>query len=157
MFRKLIQTNDADFSLLILRLTLGGVIFPHGAQKLFGWFGGAGFSGTMEGMSTNMGIPKVLVFLVIMAESLGSLSLIIGFISRFMAFGIACVMTGAIAIVHWQHGFFMNWQGQLEGEGFEFHLLAIGIAIAIMIKGGGLWSIDSRLYNTKNNSKAKYW
>jgi putative oxidoreductase len=140
MIRKLLATND-DILQLILRLTLGIVIFPHGAQKLLGWFGGGGFSATMQGM-TGMGLPAVIVFLVIMAESFGALGLITGFLTRFSAFGISVVMLGAIFTVHAKVGFFMNWMGQQQGEGFEYHLLVLGIALVLMIRGGGRFSVD---------------
>lgn len=140
MIRKLLATND-DILQLILRLTLGIVIFPHGAQKLLGWFGGGGFSATMQGM-TGMGLPAVIVFLVIMAESFGALGLITGFLTRFSAFGISLVMLGAIFTVHAKVGFFMNWMGQQQGEGFEYHLLVLGIALVLMIRGGGRFSVD---------------
>jgi putative oxidoreductase len=140
MIRKLLATNN-DILQLILRLTLGIVIFPHGAQKLLGWFGGGGFSATMQGM-TSMGLPGVIVFLVIVAEFFGSLGLITGFLTRFSAFGISVVMLGAIFTVHAKVGFFMNWFGQQQGEGFEYHLLVLGIALALMIRGGGKFSVD---------------
>ena len=145
MIRKLVATND-DLLQLILRLTLGIVIFPHGAQKLLGWFGGGGFSATMQGM-TSMGLPAVIVFLVIVAESFGALGLIAGFLTRFSAFGISMVMLGAIFTVHAKVGFFMNWFGQQQGEGYEFHLLALGIALALMLRGGGKLSVDGALSN----------
>lgn len=140
MFRKLFATNN-DILPLILRLTLGLVMFPHGAQKLLGWFGGGGFSATMQGM-TSMGLPAAIVFLVILAESLGAVGLITGFLTRFSAFGIGLVMLGAIVTVHSKVGFFMNWTGKQAGEGFEYHLLVIGIAIVLMIRGGGALSAD---------------
>ena len=145
MIQKLLATND-DALQLILRLTLGIVIFPHGAQKLLGWFGGGGFSATMQGM-TSMGLPAVIVFLVIVAESFGALGLIAGFLTRFSAFGISMVMLGAIFTVHAKVGFFMNWFGQQQGEGYEFHLLALGIALALMLRGGGKLSVDGELSN----------
>lgn len=147
MIRKLLATNT-DILQLILRLTLGIVIFPHGAQKLLGWFGGGGFSATMQGM-TGMGLPSVIVFLVIVAEFFGSLGLITGFLTRFSAFGIAIVMLGAVATVHAKVGFFMNWMGQQQGEGFEYHLLVLGIALALMIRGGGAYSVDGALQGNK--------
>jgi putative oxidoreductase len=140
MLKKLMQTDD-DVGMLIVRLTLGIVMFPHGAQKLLGWFGGGGFAGTMQGM-TGMGLPAVVVFLVILAEFFGSLSLITGVLGRLGAFGILCVMVGAVVTVHLPNGFFMNWMGNQKGEGFEYHLLAIGMAIAILIKGSGAFSVD---------------
>jgi putative oxidoreductase len=141
MFNKLIQTDD-DVAGLILRVLLGIVFFPHGAQKLLGWFGGHGFSGTMGHFTENMGIPVVFAFLAIMAESLGSVALLTGFLTRVAALGIGTVMVVAVLMVHLPHGFFMNWFGNQKGEGFEFHLLAIAIAIALIIKGGGKWSVD---------------
>lgn len=139
--KALFQTDDA-WSSLVLRAVLGIVMLPHGAQKLLGWFGGFGFAGTMGFFTEQMHIPAVLAFLVIMAESFGSLGLIVGFLTRVAAFGIACIMVVAIAMVHWPHGFFMNWFGKQAGEGFEYHLLALGIAIVVMLDGGGKWSAD---------------
>jgi putative oxidoreductase len=140
MLRKLIATTN-DIVPLILRLTLGGVFFPHGAQKVLGWFGGGGFSATLQAM-TGMGLPKGLVLLVMTAEFLGALGLIFGFLTRLSALGIISVMAGAILTVHMQNGFFMNWTGKQGGEGFEYHLLAIGIALALLIRGGGAFSVD---------------
>ncbi|MFA5515561.1 MAG: DoxX family protein [Desulfuromonadales bacterium] len=134
--------TDNDVAALILRVSLGVVFFPHGAQKVLGWFGGHGLSGTLQYFTEGMGIPYVLALLVIIAELLGSLALIAGLLTRPAAFGIASVMVGAIYNVHWQYGFFMNWGGQQAGEGFEYHLLAIAIALALMVKGGGAASID---------------
>jgi len=140
MLKKLMQT-DEDAGMLIVRLALGIVMFPHGAQKLLGWFGGGGFAATMQGM-TGMGLPAVIVFLVILCEFFGSLSLISGFLGRVGAFGILCVMLGALLTVHLPNGFFMNWMDNQKGEGFEYHLLAIGMALAIMVRGSGAFSID---------------
>lgn len=117
-------------------------MFPHGAMKLFGWFGGSGVLGTIEAFSKGYHFPTFLTLLVIAAESLGALGLIFGFATRLCAFGIFCDMIGAICLVHWPNGFFMNWYGKQKGEGFEYHLLAIGIALALMIAGGGRLSID---------------
>jgi putative oxidoreductase len=134
--------TDGTIVPLVLRLTLGVVMFPHGAQKALGRFGGHGFRGTM-GFFTSSGIPAPLAFLAIVAEFLGSLGLLIGLLTRVAAFGIACVMLVAILQVHTPHGFFMNWTGTQKGEGFEFHLLAIGLALALILGGGGLWSLDA--------------
>lgn len=139
--KALFQTDDA-WSSLVLRAVLGIVMLPHGAQKLLGWFGGFGFAGTMGFFTEQMHIPAVLAFLVIMAESFGSLGLIVGFLTRVAAFGIACIMVVAIAMVHWPHGFFMNWFGKQAGEGFEYHLLVLGIAVVLMVAGAGKWSAD---------------
>lgn len=144
MFKKFIAT-DSDRTTLILRLTLALVFFPHGAQKVLGWFGGYGFSGTMGFFTETMGLPWLLAFLVVMAEFLAPIGLTLGLLTRGAAFGILAVMLGAIATVHGKVGFFMNWYGNQQGEGFEYHLLAIGLALAVLIKGGGAWSLDRRL------------
>jgi len=141
MIRKIFET-DNDSAALALRLLLGIVFFPHGAQKVLGWFGGAGFSGTMESFTVKMGIPAIFALLAILAESAGAIGLITGFFTRIAAFGIFCNMIVAIAMVHFKNGFFMNWFLKQQGEGFEYHLLAIAIAVALMIKGGGRWSVD---------------
>ncbi len=127
---------------MILRVLLGVVFFPHGMQKLLGWFGGYGFDGTMGFFTGTLGIPVVFAFLAIIAQGLGSLGLITGFLTRLSAFGIAVNMAVAVYMLHFQNGFFMNWSGKQAGEGYEYHLLVIAIAIALMIKGGGKWSID---------------
>ncbi len=126
----------------IVRVSVGAVIFPHGAMKLFGWFGGDGVSLTIAAFSQHFHIPAFLTLLVIAAESLGALGLIAGFATRLCAFGIFCDMIGAIYIVHWPNGFFMNWFGKQHGEGFEYHLLVIGVTLALMITGGGRLSLD---------------
>ncbi|MBI2964505.1 MAG: DoxX family protein [Deltaproteobacteria bacterium] len=138
--KTLLRTEDS-WPLLLVRLALGLVMLPHGLQKTLGLFGGAGFGGTM-GMFTSQGMPAPLAFLVILAESVGSLGLIVGFLTRIGALGIGSVMLGAIGMVHWQNGFFMNWFGQQAGEGFEYHLLALGMALALLVGGGGKASVD---------------
>ena len=139
--KKIIQTANS-WSILIIRVMLGIVMFPHGAQKLFGLFGGHGFSGSFGFFTDKMHIPAFFAFLAIMAEGLGSMGLIIGFLTRVAAFGILCNMIVAIWMVHWPHGFFMNWFGNQKGEGFEYHLMAIAICLALIISGGGKWSVD---------------
>jgi putative oxidoreductase len=134
--------TDDSWTGLILRTMLGGVIFAHGAQKLFGWFGGNGFEGTMGFFTQQMGLPWLVAFLVIIGESLGSLGLIAGFFTRFTAASFIVIMIGAIVTVHWPQGFFMNWFGQQSGEGFEYHLLVIAMSAALVIAGGGKWALD---------------
>ena len=141
----LILKTDNSPAQMFIRLALGAVILPHGAQKALGWFGGHGLEGTLNFFTQSMGMPLAVAVLVIAAEFLGPIGLFFGFLTRLAALGIACVMGGAIAMVHLQHGFFMNWQGDQAGEGFEYHLLAIAIAVALMIKGGGKWSLDGVL------------
>jgi putative oxidoreductase len=138
----LCKTNNS-FAPLIARLTLGIVMFPHGAQKALGWFGGYGFSGTMNFFTQQMHIPAPLAFLAIAAEFAGSIGLIVGCLSRVAAFGIATNMVVAILTVHAANGFFMNWFGTQKGEGFEYHLLAIGLALVVIVCGAGKASLDS--------------
>src|SRR5437879_11158882 len=143
MLRRFLRTDD-DVSALVMRLTLALVFFPHGAQKVLGWWGGPGASATIQGMG-KMGMPPALTVLIMAAELGGSLLLILGLLTRLAAFGIGCVMAGAIFLVHFKVGFFMNWAGTQKGEGFEYHLLALGLAIALLIKGGGALSVDGAL------------
>lgn len=137
--------TPGDAGATAARLALGAVMFPHGAQKLLGWFGGHGFSGTMGYFTEGMGLPWIVAFLVIVAEFFGSLGLIAGFLGRLAAAGIAAVMVGAVVTSHLSHGFFMNWTGTQGGEGFEFHLLALGLAAVVLIRGSGAFSVDRRL------------
>jgi len=134
--------TDGSIVPLVLRLTLAVVMFPHGAQKTLGWFGGHGFKGTMAFLMKS-GIPGPLAFLAIMAEFLGPLGLAVGLLTRVAALGIGIVMLVAIFTVHRQHGFFMNWFGIQQGEGVEYHLLALGLAIALILSGPGVWSMDA--------------
>ena len=142
---KRILVTDNSYAALVARLTLGLVMFPHGAQKALGWFGGHGFAGTMGFFTEQMGIPALFAFLAIAAEFAGALGLITGLLSRVAALGIAGVMAVAIGTVHLSHGFFMNWAGNQKGEGFEYHLLALGLAVVVMILGSGAHSIDRAL------------
>ena len=137
--------TDESWAGLILRLTLGLVMLPHGAQKLLGMFGGFGFDGTLGFFTEKMGIPWIIAFLIIMGESFGSLGLLVGFLTRFSAASIGVIMLGAITLVHWPNGFFMNWFGKQAGEGYEYHLLVLGIAVALTIIGAGRWSVDQQI------------
>ena len=141
MLRKLIST-DNDSATAILRFVLGVIFFAHGAQKMLGWFGGYGFSGTMGFLTDVMHIPVLFAFLAITAEFFGGLGLILGFLTRIAALGIFFNMVVAIAMVHYRFGFFMNWTGAQKGEGFEYHLLVLAITAFLMIRGAGAVSID---------------
>lgn len=142
--KAMFQTDDG-WAGLILRLTLGLVMLPHGAQKLLGLFGGFGVEGTLGFFTQKMGVPWLIAFLVIIGESFGSLGLLAGLLTRFSAASLAVIMMGAIFMVHLPFGFFMNWFGQQQGEGFEYHLLVIGIAAALLVTGGGKWSVDREI------------
>jgi putative oxidoreductase len=139
---RMLFATDGGWSALILRLGLGIAMFPHGMQKTLGWFGGEGYRKTYELFVNGQHFPAVVTILVILAESLGSIGLIVGCLTRLAALGILCNMVGAVALVHWKFGFFMNWFGKQAGEGFEYHLLAIAISLALILLGAGNWSID---------------
>lgn len=131
-----------------LRVTLGGVMFIHGAQKALGWFGGNGWEGTMKYFVQTMHIPEVLAMAAILTEVAGSLFLILGFLTRFWAAGIGILISVAAWKVHWQHGFFMNWFGNQKGEGYEYHLLILGMSLALICTGAGRMSIDKLIGGT---------
>ncbi len=138
--RSLINT-DNDWGPFIARVSLGLVIFPHGAQKILGIWGGHGLQAMMDSFQQWFGIHPVFSALVAFAEFFGSLALILGLFGRFMAGSIVLVMLGAIYYVV-NDFFFMNWYSQQRGEGYEFHLLAIGLALVVMVKGSGKYSVD---------------
>ena len=140
---KLLLGTEAGWGMLVLRLGLGIVFFVHGSQKALGWFGGPGLSAAYN-MFVGMGIPGVFAALDIMAEFLGAIGLILGFLTRVAAFGIGVVMLVAVALVHLPFGFFMNWFGRMPAgqEGFEYHILAFAMALALVIGGGGRLSLD---------------
>jgi putative oxidoreductase len=133
-----------DTSGLVLRLALALTMFPHGAQKALGWFGGFGFSKTV-GFFVSGGMPAPLAVLVIAAEFLGSIALVLGFFTRWSAFGIGLVMLGAVGMVHSHNGFFMNWMGNQKGEGIEYFIPVIAIALVLIVNGGGRFALDSVL------------
>lgn len=134
-----------DFAPLVLRLVLAVVIFPHGAQKVLGWFGGYGWDGTMGYLTGTIGLPTAIAALVILIEFLGPIALLLGLCTRLAALGIIAVMVGAVRTVHQANGFFMNWSGKQAGEGFEYHLLAIAIGVALLLLGAGALSVDRKI------------
>jgi len=139
-----LSSSDSGAAALA-RLTLAAVMFPHGAQKLLGWFGGYGFAGTYGFLTQQTGLPALVAVLVIAIEFFAPLLLLLGLATRAAALGIGAVMVGAIATVHASQGFFMNWSGSQGGEGFEYHLLALGLVAVLLLQGGGRWSLDRRL------------
>ena len=142
--KKLLATPN-DGVLTLMRLALGVVFFAHGSQKMLGWFGGYGFTGTMGFFTSMMHIPAPFAFLAICAEFFGSIGLILGLLTRIAAFGISINMLVAICTVHIRNGFFANWSGKQGGEGVEYHLLALALLIALMIRGGGAFSADGAI------------
>ncbi len=137
---RILETSN-DKVQTVIRVTLGVVMLPHGLQKLLGWFGGHGFEGTMGFFTGQLGIPAVFAFLAIVAESFGAMALIVGALSRVSAIGVSAVMAVALQM-HLGNGFFMNWGGKQAGEGFEFHLLALALGVAVIIRGAGAYSVD---------------
>ena len=146
MKQKIFLTNN-DWTGFILRLTVGAIIFPHGAQKMLGWFGGYGFSGTMNYFTGTVHLPWIIAFLVIIIEFFGSLFLLAGVASRIWAVLLIALMIGIIFTSHIENGFFLNWYGTNKGEGYEYHLLVIGLSIAILLNGSGKFSVDKFFTN----------
>jgi putative oxidoreductase len=128
----------------LLRLTVAVVLFPHGAQKALGWFGGGGFTGTLEAFQHGFGIGPALATVAIAAEFLGPIALALGIAVRPVALALAGHM-GVAASFHLANGFFMNWFGTQAGEGIEFHVLIIGALLSLVIAGAGRWSVDRQL------------
>jgi putative oxidoreductase len=146
MLRWIVGT-DGDWAVTVVRIVLGVVFFAHGAQKALGWFGGTGLRSTVRIFRDNLHIPVPLAVLSIAAEFLGGLGLIVGLLSRVAALGIAIVMLVALIAVHRRFGFFMNWYGEKEGHGIEYHLLVLALALAVIIRGAGPLSLDEVLYH----------
>lgn len=134
---------------LFLRLALGIMIFPHGAQKLLGLFGGYGYSGTMQFFTGNLHIPWVFALCAILIEFFGGIALILGAFTRAAALLVAAELAVGTAMLHLQNGFFMNWSGKQKGEGVEFFILVLGIGIALILSGGGACSVDGMLCGNK--------
>jgi uncharacterized membrane protein YphA (DoxX/SURF4 family) len=145
MKNRIFSTHN-DWTGLIIRLTLGLILFPHGAQKVFGWFGGPGFAKEMDFFTGTLHLPWLIAFLVILIEFLGAISLVLGLASRIWSVAIIALFTGIIIIAHADNGFFMNWFGTQKGEGFEYHLLIIGLALAILVQGSGKYALDNVLF-----------
>lgn len=143
--KRILLHTGTDWTGLILRLTTGLVLFPHGAQKVLGWFGGPGFSKEMSFFTGTLHLPWLIGFLVIFIEFAGALSLIAGFASRIWAIAFIGLFTGIILMEHLPYGFFMNWFGNQQGEGFEYHLLIIGLSLAILVNGSGRYALDGLL------------
>jgi putative oxidoreductase len=144
MLRNLLRTPD-DRVIAFLRVVLAIVVFPHGAQKMLGWFGGFGPSGTLGFLTQQMHIPAPIAMLVFVGEFFAPIALFFGFLGRLSALAIAIDFLVVVFKVHIHNGFFMNWGGQQKGDGVEFFILLIAIAIALVVRGSGAWSIDRML------------
>ena len=143
--KKLFKTDPNNWSAVIARFALCIVVFPHGAQKLFGWFGGYGFDGTMGFLTSQARLPYIIALLVILIETFAALFILLGFATRLAALGILANFIGIVIKIHADNGFFMNWAGTQKGEGIEYFLLLFGLAIILLITGGGKASIDAAL------------
>ncbi len=111
-----------------------------------GWFGGSGLQSTVRVFRESLRIPAPLAVLAVAAEFLGGLGLIVGLLSRVSALGIAVVMSVALVAVHRKFGFFMNWYGDQQGHGIEYHILVLALALVVIIKGAGSFSLDQIVY-----------
>ncbi len=134
--KKIMRTSSADYTSLILRVVVGVMMLAHGLQKI-GVIGEGGPS-QVVGFMGSMGVPAFIAWLVIIAESVGALSLIVGFLTRFCAASLIVVLAGAILLVHAKNGFY-------NPGGFELHFLAIGMLVPLVLNGGGMYSADSML------------
>jgi len=153
--KNIITTTDNSVAQLFIRVALGVVILPHGAQKVFGWFGGPGWAKTIETMGA-MGFSPWMVKMLMGIELLGGLLLILGFLTRVWALGIGVTMTVCMVKFHLAHGFFMNWSGTQQGEGYEYHLLVLGICLALFCRGGGMLSVDRLLTRDRRKGRIFY-
>lgn len=149
--KKVVFHTSGNYAPLALRLLLSFVLFPHGAQKLLGWFGGFGFEGSMVYFTQDVGLPWIVGFTVVIIEFFGPIFLVVGLATRLWSLGILAIMTGVI-ITTFNDYFFMNWFGSQKAEGYEFFLLAIGMALSLIVSGGGKYSIDALI--GKANSKS---
>lgn len=138
------QRNQFTGASLVNRVTIALVLFPHGAQLMTGWFNGPGFSAAMTTFTDVLGLPWIVAFLTLFLQFFGPLLLLLGVATRFTALSIALMFFGMIFFGHLENGFFMNWFGMQKGEGCEFHLLMIGLCLALVLSGPGKWSIDGR-------------
>lgn len=150
--KHLIQTNKNNWAALIARLALALVVFPHGAQKLFGWFGGNGFQATMGYFTTQGGLPWIIALLVILIESVAALMVLFGLATRVAALGIFGLFAIIAVQFHASHGFFMNWFGNQAGEGLEYFIILLGLALTLIITGGGKASADAALLPAQSNA-----
>jgi putative oxidoreductase len=146
--------TDADPASAAARLVLAAVMFPHGAQHLVGWFGGYGYRGTHGWLTATLGVPGPVATLAIVVEFLAPLALLVGAGGRFAAIALGGFLAVA-ASTHADNGFFMNWLGKQGGEGFEYHLLAIALAVVVAIRGSGAVSVDRVLARRSDARKIK--
>ncbi len=144
--KRILVTSSENTSAFIARVFLAVVVFPHGAQKLLGWFGGYGFQGSLNSLTHDSGLPWIIALLVIIIEFFAPLFLLFGFLTRVAAFAIGVEFIGIVLKAHIHNGFFMNWHKQSnKGEGLEYFILLFALVIITIISGGGRASVDARL------------
>ena len=142
---EMLFATSPSWAITVIRVTLGVIFFAHGAQKVFGWFGGYGLKGT-TGYFVSIGLPLPVAYAACFLELLGGIGLLLGLFTRLAALAIIAMMAGAIAKVHWPHGFFINWElAPGKGHGLEANLAFIAMAVACVIAGGGALSLDALL------------
>ena len=142
----LLLATYPSLSMLVVRLGAGVVFFAHGAQKVFGWFGGPGLKATIQTFQNYMKIPPPATVLAAFIECFGGLALIVGLLVRPAAVGLVAVMLVAVVKVHGRNGFFINFSGTPgKGHGFEFNFVLIMMLLAILLAGAGVLSIDRAL------------
>ena len=134
---------------LMIRIPLGLIFMAHGSQKLFGAFGGQGLTGTFKTFEEKLGIPPIFTLLAIIAEFGGGFGVLSGFLTRLSAAGIAAVMLVGIYKIHWIHGFFLTMSGSVgRGQGMEYNIALLGMALYLMIAGGGNWCLDRLVFRS---------
>jgi len=138
------KINSPALGSLAARIAIAAILFPHGAQKLLGWWGGLGYQGSMAYFTGTVGLPYIIGLLVIMIEFIAPIFLILGFFTRLSAVAVLIVMAGIVVSVQNQY-FFMNWFGTQKGEGMEFFLLMMGLCLVCILNGGGPFALDRRL------------
>jgi len=142
----LLLATYPSLSMLVVRLGAGIVFFAHGAQKVFGWFGGPGLKATIQTFQNYMKIPPPATVLAAFIECFGGLALIVGLLVRPAAVGLIVVMLVAVVKVHGRNGFFINFSGTPgKGHGFEFNFVLITMLLAVLLAGAGVLSIDRAL------------
>lgn len=154
-FRSLLHSlvrTDASFTATLARLALGVSILPHGLQKTFGWFGGYGFTNTVNWFTETMHVPWILAVAAVAAESIGALALLAGFATRLAALGVGAIYVTAVAMIHASNGFFMNWDNTQPGEGIEYFILGLALVAIVVIQGAGAWSVDRLLTRSRHQT-----
>ena len=149
--------KQQDVALLLLRLGIGLIAMYFGSQKMFGAFGGPGIHNTVGFMHDQMGIPPVFAILAMVAEFFGGLGMVVGFFTQIAAFGFACTMAVA-TYENWKapglmHALFSKPSPEDPAKAFFTIALLVG-ALAILIQGGGLFAIDSKLFGRRKKGKS---